>query len=189
MIKIVIADSSYIIRKGLIQLLHQMRDTDQVHEVDNQESALTYIEQNNPDLIIANTAFFSAKEMTVLKEKLKNTTHFIHLFNTPLPQDAAENQISVFDSKAILARKINAQLEQFTDSSTESEELSPREKLILQHVALGLTNKEIANKLFISAHTVISHRKNITRKLGIKTVSGLTVYAILNNIIQMEDIS
>ena len=54
---------------------------------------------------------------------------------------------------------------------------------------LEKTNKEVANELFISTHTVISHRKNITRKLGIKTVSGLTVYAILNQIISMEDIS
>ena len=55
-------------------------------------------------------------------------------------------------------------------------------------VARGLTNKEIAEDLFISTHTVITHRKNIVRKLGIKTVSGLTVYAILNKIIDMTDL-
>ena len=65
-------------------------------------------------------------------------------------------------------------------------ELSEREKTILSYVAKGLTNKEIADKLFLSTHTVITHRKNITNKLGIKTISGLTVYAILNNIISLD---
>ena len=67
-------------------------------------------------------------------------------------------------------------------------ELSEREKTILKHVAKGLTNKEIADQLFLSVHTVITHRKNITSKLGIKTISGLTVYAILNNIISLEEL-
>lgn len=62
------------------------------------------------------------------------------------------------------------------------------EKNILKHIALGLTNKEIADKLFISIHTVVTHRKNITQKLGIKSVSGLTVYAILNNLIEMDEV-
>ncbi|MDD4085903.1 MAG: helix-turn-helix transcriptional regulator, partial [Bacteroidales bacterium] len=63
-----------------------------------------------------------------------------------------------------------------------------REISILKLVALGNTNNEIADKLFISAHTVMTHRKNITRKLGIKTVSGLTVYAILNQLIKLEEV-
>lgn len=70
----------------------------------------------------------------------------------------------------------------------EGEELSLREKDVLKLVALGHTNKEIAEALFISIHTVISHRKNITEKLGIKSISGLTVYAILNNIIDTSTI-
>ena len=53
---------------------------------------------------------------------------------------------------------------------------------------MGYANKEIAEKLFISIHTVISHRKNITDKLGIKSISGLTVYAILNKLIDTENI-
>ena len=58
----------------------------------------------------------------------------------------------------------------------------------MQLVALGNSNKEIAEKLFISIHTVISHRKNITEKLGIKSISGLTVYAILNKLIDTNSI-
>jgi DNA-binding NarL/FixJ family response regulator len=70
-----------------------------------------------------------------------------------------------------------------TEPQTANIDLSEREKEILISIANGLTNKEIADKHFISIHTVVSHRKNITRKIGIKTVSGLTIYAVLNNLI------
>ena len=69
-----------------------------------------------------------------------------------------------------------------------SEELSSREKEILICVAKGMLNKEIADACNISVNTVITHRKNITRKIGIKTVAGLTVYALLNNLIDMNTI-
>ena len=54
---------------------------------------------------------------------------------------------------------------------------------VLVQLAQGKTNKEIADALNVSVHTVISHRKNITHKTGIKSVAGLTVYAMLNNLI------
>ncbi len=69
---------------------------------------------------------------------------------------------------------------------TENEELTNREKEVLRLVALGNSNKVIAEKLYISIHTVISHRKNISEKTGIKSISGLTVYAILNNLINTD---
>ena len=74
------------------------------------------------------------------------------------------------------------------DEAEEHLELSAREKEILVSVAQGLLNKEIADKHNISINTVITHRKNITRKTGIKTVPGLTVYAILNNLIDIKEI-
>lgn len=66
--------------------------------------------------------------------------------------------------------------------------LTPREKEILVRVARGMLNKEIADDLNISIHTVITHRKNITQKTGIKTVAGLTVYALLNNLIEVTSV-
>ena len=68
-------------------------------------------------------------------------------------------------------------------SHSESHELSERARDVLVLVARGLTNKEIANELNISPHTVMSHRKNIAHKTGIRSVAGLTVYAVLNKLI------
>ncbi len=70
----------------------------------------------------------------------------------------------------------------------EGDNLTDREKEILVCVAKGMLNKEIADRFKLSIHTVISHRKNITRKTGIKSVAGLTVYALLNNLIDMNTI-
>lgn len=63
------------------------------------------------------------------------------------------------------------------------EALSEREREIIVCLVQGMSNKEIANQLFISVHTVITHRKNIARKLQIRSVAGLTIYAIANNLI------
>lgn len=74
-------------------------------------------------------------------------------------------------------------------SAQDSEhELSPREIEVLIHVTKGLINKEIAEKLNISLTTVISHRKNITEKLGIKSVAGLAVYAVMHGYIEPDRI-
>ena len=66
--------------------------------------------------------------------------------------------------------------------SLDASDLTKRERDILVLVAKGLMSKEIAEQLNISIHTVISHRKNITKKTGIKSVAGLAVYAMLNNL-------
>ena len=68
-------------------------------------------------------------------------------------------------------------------------ELSQREVEVLRLVAMGYINKEIADRLDISFNTVLSHRKNITAKLGIKSVSGLGVYALMNGIVAESDLS
>lgn len=70
----------------------------------------------------------------------------------------------------------------------ETEELSEREKDVLIQVVRGLSNKEIADVLCISTHTVISHRKNITRKLNIHSTAGLTVYAIVNHLVDLNNL-
>ena len=68
----------------------------------------------------------------------------------------------------------------------QTEELSEREKDVLIQVVKGLSNKEIADVLCISMHTVISHRKNIARKLNIHSTAGLTIYAIVNKMVDLN---
>ncbi len=68
----------------------------------------------------------------------------------------------------------------------ETEELSEREQDVLVQVVRGLSNKEIADVLCISTHTVISHRKNIARKLNIHSTAGLTIYAIVNKLVDIN---
>lgn len=79
-----------------------------------------------------------------------------------------------------------------TNSDSEKghqEDLSDREVEVLMQLVKGLSNKEIADKLNISIHTVISHRKNITEKTGIKSLSGLTIYAITKKIVPLDYLS
>jgi two-component system, NarL family, response regulator NreC len=85
------------------------------------------------------------------------------------------------DNQGEITGKIERHLASLHTGS--SNRISSREREILKLVASGHSNKQIAARLFISIHTVITHRKNITMKLGIKSISGLTLYAIINNII------
>jgi DNA-binding NarL/FixJ family response regulator len=99
--------------------------------------------------------------------------------------------INIRESKEQITEKIKTMVDASPDQLSGSRviDLTEREKTIVRLVSLGFTNKQIAGQLFLSAHTVITHRKNISSKLGIKSVSGLTVYAIVNNIITIEEVT
>lgn len=71
---------------------------------------------------------------------------------------------------------------------TPGELLSDREKEIVHCVVLGLSNKQIADRLFISLNTVLTHRKNIARKLDIHSIAGLTIFAIVHKIVDLEEL-
>lgn len=192
MVKILVAEPSYLIRKGILTILNELKAATKVEEASNLGELQEALENTAPHILLVNTVISSDLKGDRLIEKYSPKMELISIFNTPLPDQSNEKAISIFDSKAILLNKLSDQVKNSQKSDTQlesSDELTDREKDVLQKVALGKTNKEVAKELFISTHTVISHRKNITRKLGIKTVSGLTVYAILNQLIKLEDIS
>ena len=101
-----------------------------------------------------------------------------------------DGSISIYDSREDILRKTRSSVEakQSETSVSDSGELSAREKEILVCVAKGMLNKEIAFKYNISIFTVMTHRKNISAKTGIKSIAGLTAYAILQGMIDIEDI-
>lgn len=102
-----------------------------------------------------------------------------------------DGNITIYDTRVALLKKLRNLIlpgsKHFNDKNSGNTKLSQREKEILIAVVKGLTNKEIAETQNISIHTVISHRKNVTRKTGIKTISGLLMYALFNNLISVED--
>lgn len=92
--------------------------------------------------------------------------------------------ISAYNSESQLIDNLNMLIAGNPTKNTEVQtELSQRETEVLKLIASGLINKEIADKLGISINTVLTHRKNITAKLGIRSVSGLSFYAMMNGII------
>ena len=149
-----------------------------------------------PDLVLIDPVVFDFQKRHALHSYFENLPDatlvaIIYGFIEPETLKQYHGSIHIYDD----SRKIIRQLRQAMDDRTrdpeptgESYELPDRESEILVSVAKGMTNKEIADAHHISVHTVISHRKNITRKTGIKTVSGLTVYALLNNLIDQSEI-
>lgn len=91
--------------------------------------------------------------------------------------------VEIRDSRAGIIETLAQVSPDEGNSGKNNYELTRRETAVLVQLAQGKTNKEIAEALNVSVHTVISHRKNITHKTGIKSVAGLTVYAMLNNLI------
>ena len=148
----------------------------------------------DPDVVIVDPAVFdfrSRKDGRLLISELCGAS-VLALEGPAVTEDILrqyDGAVSLYDDAAGIVRKIRSAMDsRLPEPSGEGNELSSREKEILVCVAQGMLNKEIADKFSLSIYTVITHRKNITRKTGIKTVAGLTVYAILNNLIDINSV-
>lgn len=178
----------------MIELISELEEFTIVKEIENKSLLSDGIENANPDLIIINPELFEQEDCRVPLSYIPAgfRKKIVGLINKDKNCNAFQfiETINIDDSKSIIIQKLRncSSIVPVAKRNSEESEISEREKLVVKFVALGLTNKEIADKLYISAHTVITHRKNITRKLGIKTVSGLTIYAIMNNLIALEEI-
>lgn len=95
--------------------------------------------------------------------------------------------ITVYDTAESIREKIE-KLNELSTEATLQEPLTEREKEIIIGVVKGWTNKQIAEKLCLSAHTVITHRRNIAAKLQIHSAAGLTIYAIVNHFVDLNDV-
>ncbi|MCQ2267189.1 MAG: LuxR C-terminal-related transcriptional regulator [Bacteroidaceae bacterium] len=92
--------------------------------------------------------------------------------------------------ESIESRTANSRLtDMLTQASDTADSLSDREREVIVCLVQGMTNKEIADRLCISIHTVTTHRRNIARKLQIHSPAGLTIYAIVNNLIDINNVA
>jgi len=194
----VVIEPNFLLRKGLVCIINEMPNAAVVREIESVSSAFDVISNQTANVIIANHLTIDDigdDELKQLAAKRKKPL-IVLLAQTEAElsqkvKSIAEKVILYTETKSAIHAKLKVLISKVVELNSDEKvtvsELSEREVEILKDVALGLSNKEIADKHFISPHTVITHRKNITRKLGIKTVSGLTIYAILNRIIGIEE--
>ena len=149
--------------------------------------------KNDPKLVIAQPAVFEKYEsyFSDLKERYQLLTiGLVYTYHHPDELSSFNALIYVNDSSDRIRTTVAELLKanSLPNNTSPSDALTKREKEILKLLVNGYTTKKIADSLFISTHTVNAHRKNIMRKLDIKTVSGLTIYAVLNNIITLKEV-
>lgn len=193
-ISILIAESTCLIRKGLHSVIQKLGNTEVVDTVSNKEEVCDVVNRLKPDILIANPDMLNS-DCEDLKKPFMTANKMSLVVISEDPSAKNKYEADAFLHYKDTQSHILSTLEEIISNRSKrdpnnkaNETLSAREQNILKHIALGLTNKEIADQLFISIHTVVTHRKNITQKLGIKSVSGLTVYAILNNLISMNEV-
>lgn len=93
------------------------------------------------------------------------------------------------EERKLKQNDVSVKITNMINSAPQSDEqLSDREKDVIVALVQGMTNKEIADHLFISINTVITHRRNIARKLQIHSSAGLTIYAIVNNLVDISSV-
>ena len=188
-ISVVVISQSDLVLTGLFEVLKGSLASEVVllHRGDE---LVDYQAMNGPVLILA-TSEEQEKSSSLMRQILVSAQQ-IHFMTLHLEADSVySNQtINLFDAPTLICYKVNEILNSFlSDQNKDTDtELTKREIEVLQMVTKGHSNKEIADLLFVSTHTVISHRKNISEKTGIKSASGLTMYAILKKIIDMNEI-
>ena len=193
--KILIAETSPIISGGLISFFEDMNQITVVSVVDNIEDLQDKIIVHNPDILIINPMMLGYTIGNFFKQMSQNypNVNRVALITSYVDRNILKyfkEIIELNDNKQKVIGKILNLLNNNdeTASQNESVDLSNREVDVLVCVAKGMTNKDISDMLNISVHTVITHRKNIVKKTGIKSVSGLTVYALLNNLVEESEI-
>jgi len=192
--KIIIIHSFNIISHGLSGIIKKRFELETL-ALDSIDALLNYTSISGYNLLILADAYIESKSFLAIVDTFRkqNQVKVIRIYKSEKDRqcksdcdccfaiDANTNRLTELLNPLIIHKK-NRQ------NQKKSTGLTERERDVIKLVALGKTNKEIADELFISIHTVISHRKNITEKLGIKSISGLTVFAILNNLIDTSTI-
>lgn len=188
-IKIVIAENSLILKSGISAVLRRLSDyAFSINEVSNMDAFMMFSRLHRPEIAIINPMFLGGFSIATYKRDNPDTKVVAlvsgYFDNKTLSE--FDGSISIFDELDTINDTITAILH--IEEAIETEQLSQREKEIIGCVVKGLTNKAIAEKLSISIHTVITHRRNISKKLQIHSSAGLAIYAIVNKIVELQDI-
>jgi DNA-binding NarL/FixJ family response regulator len=206
MITIIIADDHTMFRQGLISLLKEEKNIAVVGEASNGEEVLSLLEKQEADVLLLDIEMPEVDGFDVLRDlkKKHNATKVLALtMHTStefvkniikagadgyLQKDAEKNTLieaitQIVTQGSYYTPEIATLLLNDLRKETSHTAISPREKEVIQLIIDGNTTKEIAKKLFLSKHTIESHRQNILSKLQLKNSAELVKYAIQKGLV------
>lgn len=198
-LKVIIAESAPIISYGLSVCLRRIKgvtvlEAHTVHEL--RQYTVEYEENGLYDsvAIIVDPSFCGHFDPESFRRELPSAlkASILAIETGPLPEYTRrlyDGVVSIIDTLDTIENTISKYLNTpAVQNDNAKDMLSQREKEVVKLAVLGMTNKEIADKLFLSVHTVLTHRRNIARKLEIHSATGLTIYAIVNKIVDLSEV-
>lgn len=189
---VLVAEPLPLVREGLLAMLEHITSV-HIHpvSVNNRQSLDSLLAVRQIDLLLVSSHFDGAFDFQQFRQQHPQipcaaiVTDLVTLAKT----DKSLPYLTITTSSDQLALLIEQLVrEKSATPATPADErdvLSVREREILVLLAQGLSNKEIADRLFLSVYTVMTHRRNICQKLNIHSVSGLTIYAIANKLMEL----
>lgn len=187
---IVIVSSSPVIAAGLTAVIrsHVTLQDATVIEATRANVVMTVAERQ-ADIVTGDCRALDAETVAALREASDRHLAVVALLLTVEPEYVTrlyDATIGIYDQPGKIAGTL---MKCGPGPDEESrKELSPREKDVIIGVVKGLSNKEIADRLNVSAHTVMTHRRNIASKLQIHSPAGLTIYAIVSHLVSLDDV-
>lgn len=189
---IVVAETSPVISAGLSFCLRRLPGIQaQTIEVHSYDDLIDCINSTRIDIVVVNPTFGGTFSPQQFRESAGDDVKVAAIEISQLDKQTRalyDETVSVVEELPSMATKIRSLARNTDDADPDKEPLSQREKEIITLVVKGMTNKEIAERLFISIHTVMTHRRNIARKLEIHSATGLTIYAIVNHLVNLSEI-
>ncbi|MDR1518263.1 MAG: LuxR C-terminal-related transcriptional regulator [Dysgonamonadaceae bacterium] len=192
--QLAVIEPSQIIFAGIMEAFRNAETATQLTGIDGLDKFIRLTDENNPfDMVIVNPAVLPNR----IKEIRKIKRTYPKLVFVGISANLVDNELlslydemfSIYDNIEHITQRCQKLMQEYSSDKQDddNENLSEREVEVLKLLIKGMANKEIAELLGISFHTVASHRKNISIKTGIRSQSGLTIYAISKKIVSLED--
>jgi DNA-binding NarL/FixJ family response regulator len=212
--RVLLADDHPVIRHGIAACLNNHPNLEVVGEASDGKETLRKAKELSPDIIlmdidmphtnglaVTETLRKELPQIKVLILSMSNSGTFVPRILQSgargyLPKDAPTEELvkaieTVQRGETFFGEEVaQIALKQMMSGNTpgaNNRELSPREREVLIGIAKGLSNKEIATQLNIGTRTVETHRDNLMRKLDIRSVGGLTKYALANGLVMLRE--
>ncbi len=213
--QVILADNQNITSFGIRFLLTQTGFENEISEAKDKRSILELLQVNSDALVVLDYTLFdfeTVNELIVLNTRFEKTDWL--LFSDVLSDDFLVNLLYNTNSFGIVLKNNSTDEIQTAirealkgrryicnyvsnilldiskrngETKRNENKLTATEQEILREIALGKTTKEIANQRFVSSHTIMTHRKNIFRKLNVNNIHEATKYAMRAGIVDMAE--